>query len=235
VETERRILIVDTEEGELQELALRLIGCDFDVQYANDIDEAQMIAREAAGRIHAVLLCTRLKLERISDVARRFRVDPAALVSIGPRPPENVVAALAHHGVRWHLWDDPADESIRFVLSNILFEQDPLEIRFNRRVPLNHPAELQVEGAKGATAIRDISLGGACLLGGVVGDEGDRGTLRFSQSDDDIELPIRIAWAAGEVDNDLRVAGVTFLEVSVPAGEVIDALMESVLARHRIR
>lgn len=45
VEIERRVLIFDSPNGELQHLALDLIGRDFDVHYANDIDEAQMLAR----------------------------------------------------------------------------------------------------------------------------------------------------------------------------------------------
>ena len=234
VEIERRVLIFDSPEGELQQLALDLIGRDFDVQYANDIDEAQMIAREANGRISCVLFSTRIELERVPDMAKRFGVTTAALVPIGPRPQEKIIAALAHHGVCWQLWDDPSDESIRFVLSNVLFEQDNLEIRFHRRVPVRHAARIEIDGAKGDLTIRDLSLGGACVMGDVIGDEGDHGTLHFSSRDDQIDLPITIAWAAGDPGDDLRVAGVTFLEVSLPAGEAIDEMMESVLSQHRI-
>jgi hypothetical protein len=234
VEVERRILIFDSPGGELQHLALDLIGREFDVHYANDIDEAQMLAREAKGRINAVLFASSLELERIPDMAKRFGVASAGLISIGPRPPDKVVAALAHHGVRWHLWDDASDESIRFVLSNVLFEQDDLEIRFHRRVPVSHPAQLEVDGTKGDLMIRDLSLGGACLMGDFLGDEGTEGTLHFSVGDDPVDLPISIAWTAGEPGDDLRVAGVTFLEVTLPAGEAIDAMMESFVSKHRI-
>ena len=234
MEIERRILLFDSPEGELQHLALDLIGRDFDVHYANDIDEAQMLAREAKGRINAVLFASSIELERIPDMAKRFGVSTAALVSIGPRPPEKVVAALAHHGVRWHLWNDASDESIRFVLSNVLFEQDDLEIRFHRRVPVHHPAQLEIDGTKGDLMIRDLSLGGACLMGDFLGVEGSRGTLHFSNGNDPIDMPVTIAWVAGEAGDDLRVAGVTFLEVTLPAGEAIDEMMESFVSKHRI-
>jgi len=234
VEIERRVLIFDGPDGELQQLALDLIGRDFDVHYANDIDEAQMLAREANGRINAVLFSSALELERIPDMAKRFRVATAALVSIGPRPTDKVVAALAHHGVCWQLWDQPSDESIRFVLSNVLFEQDDLEIRFHRRVPMSLAAQLDVDGAKGETTIRDISLGGACIMGDIIGEEGNHGTLHFDHGNHPVDLPITIAWAAGEPGDDLRVAGVTFREVTLPAGEAIDEMMESFLGQHRI-
>ena len=234
MEVDRRILIFDGSEGELQRLALDLIGREFEVHYANDIDEAQMLAYEAKGRINAVLFSSSLELERVPDMARRFNVSPAALISIGPRPADRVIAALAFHGVRWHLWDDPPDESIRFVISSVLFEQDPLEIRYHRRVPTNLPARIEVDGTKCDTTIRDISLGGACLLGGVAGQEGAEGVLSFSVDGNDITLPMRIVWAVGEVGDPMAVAGLSFLEVEPAAGDAIDSLLESVISRHRI-
>jgi hypothetical protein len=234
VEIDRRILVFDGPEGELQQLALDLIGREFEVHYANDIDEAQILARETKGRINAVMLSAGVGIEGIADIAQRFGVSPAALIPTGPRPADRVVAALHFHGVRWHLWDDPPDESIRFVISRVLFEQDPLEIRFHSRVPTSLAARLEVNGAKCDTSIRDISLGGACLLGGVVGNEGDQGSLEFSCGDDEISLPVRIAWTVGDAADALNVSGVSFLEVTPDAGEVIDRLLESVIARHRI-
>jgi len=118
VEIDRRILIFDGPGAELQQLALDLIGREFEVHYANDIDEAQMLARETAGRINAVLFSP--------------------------------------------------GESICFVISSVLFEQDPLEIRYHRRVPTNLPARIEIGEAKSDSTIRDISLGGACLLDSVI-------------------------------------------------------------------
>lgn len=234
VEIDRRILVFDRPEGELKQLALDLIGRDFEVHYANDIDEAQILARETKGRINAVVLSTDAGIERIADIAQRFGVSPAALIPIGPRPADRVVAALHFHGVRWQLWDDPPDESIRFVISRVLFEQDPFEIRYHSRVPTSLAARLEVNGVKCDTSIRDISLGGACLLGGVVGNEGDQGSLDFSCGDDEISLPVRIAWTIGDAADALNVSGVSFLEVTPDAGEVLDRLLESVFARRRI-
>ncbi|HEB90351.1 MAG TPA: PilZ domain-containing protein [Deltaproteobacteria bacterium] len=234
MEIDRRILVFDGPEGELQRLALDLIGRDFEVHYANDIDEAQILAHEAKGRINAVLFSSSMELERVPDMARRFNVSPAALIPIGPRPDDRVVAALAFHGVRWHLWDEPADESIRFVISSVLFEQDPLEIRYHRRVPTNLPARIEIDGAKSDTTIRDISLGGACLLGGLTGKEGDEGTLSFLVESEAVTIPSRIVWAVGDVGDPLAVAGLSFLEVDPAAGEAIDGLLEAVIARHRI-
>ena len=76
MEIDRRILIFDGAEGELQQLALELIGREFEVHYANDIDEAQMLAREAKGRINAVLFSASDALPPVRDMAARFGVSP---------------------------------------------------------------------------------------------------------------------------------------------------------------
>lgn len=234
MEIDRRILVFDGPRGELRRLALDLVGLKFDVHYANDIDEARMVAREAKGRINVVLFTATSDLPPIHDLARRFGVSPAALVPVGPRPDDRVVAALKFHDVRWHLWGEPSEQSICFVLSSVLFEQDPLEIRFHRRVPANIPARIEINGAKADTAIRDISLGGACLIGGLVGTASAQGSLCFSSAEEEIKLPIRIAWSVDGNKENPGVAGVSFLEVAPAEGKLIDVLLESVIARHRI-
>jgi hypothetical protein len=234
VDIDRRILIFDGPEGELQQLALDLIGRDFEVHYANDIDEAQMLARETNGRINAVLFAVSDALPPVGELAGRFGVAPAALIPTGARPSDQVVAALYLHQVRWHLWDNPPDESIRFVISSVLFEQDPLEIRFHRRIPTRLPAQLEINGEKSDTTIRDISLGGACLLGGIVGTRDDQGSLCFSVGENEFSLPVQLAWTVGEADDNASVAGVTFLEVSPASSDAINGLLEMVIARHQI-
>ncbi len=234
MEIDRRILVFDGPGGELQQLALTLIGHEFEVHYANDLDEAQILVREHKGRINAVLVSSATQMPTIPDMIRRFDVSPSALISIGPRPSDRVVEALHFHGVRWQLWDDPPDESIRLILASVLFEQDPLEIRYHLRVPTNLAAQVEIDGQKFDTTIRDLSQGGACLFGGVCGKEGSEGSLRLTESDDEIDLPIRIAWCVEDENEALRVAGVTFVEVGVAEGAVLDRLIESVVAKHRI-
>ena len=71
MEIERRILLLDSPSGELQHLALDLMGSEFGVHYANDIDEAQLMSRDAGGKITAVLFSTATPLERVSSMAAR--------------------------------------------------------------------------------------------------------------------------------------------------------------------
>lgn len=231
---DRRILIVDTEEGALQQLALDLMGRHFEVHYAADLDEAQLLAREVDGLVNAVLWAPGPEIERVPDVARRFGVEPQQLIPTGPRPSDRVVAALAHHGVRWHLWDDPPDESIRFVISGVIHEHDPFELRYHLRVPTRFPARFSCNGRKSETTIRDIGLGGACLFGGAIGEQGEPGTLAFTLDGREVELPTRMAWSAIDENESLSVGGVAFLEVAPEAGEAIDAVRRAAIARHRI-
>ena len=235
MEPDRRILIVDSPGGELQQLAMELLGRDFEVHYASDADEAQLLAAETDGQINAVLFTADVDLERVPDLAARFRVPPDALIPFGIRPPERVIKALHHHGVRWHLWDDPADESIRFVISGVLHDHDPFELRYHLRVPTNLAAHFELDGRKAETSIRDIGLGGACLVGGVLGEVGDLGELRFQVGIHEISIPTRTAWATPDDDDTLRIGGVSFQEIDHETGLAIDELLESVLSKHRIR
>lgn len=235
MEPDRRLLIVDSPGGQLQQLALDLLGRDFEVHYASDIDEAQLLAGETDGQINAVIFTPNLAIERIPDLAARFGVTTDALIPYGPRPAKRVVAALAHHGVRWHLWDDPPDESIRFVISGVLYDHDPSELRYHLRVPTNIAAQLEIGGQKSATTIRDIGLGGACLVGGVLGELTTEGELSFQVGQRPVCLPTRTAWTAPDSNDSLSVGGVCFREVDIEAGEILDDLLRSVVARHRIQ
>jgi len=233
VEIERRILLLDSPAGELQRLALDLMGSEFGVHYANDIDEAQLMARDAGGKIVAVLFSTAIELERVSSMAARFGVKPAGLVPVGPKPAKRVVAALAFHGARWQLWDEPSNEAIRFVLSSVLFERDPFEIRYHLRVPTSLPARLDFQGTKSEATIRDVGLGGVCLLGGELGEIGEEGTVSFEVEGRPIELGCRVAWKVGD-SGPTCVGGVAFLEVDPESGEAIDSIRKGFIARQRI-
>ena len=234
VHRDRRILIVDSPSGELQQLAMELLGRGFEVHYASDLDEAYLLARETDGQIHAVLFTPGPQLERVPDLASRFGVTPEALIPVGPRPATRVVRALAHHGVLWQLWDDPPDESIRFVISGVLHDHDPTQLRYHMRVPTTLAATYEFAGRKVATTIRDVALGGACLVGGPHAAEGEDARLRFEVGSRSVSLPTRTVWTAPDENEALSVAGVRFLEVDAETGEVLDELLRSVVARHRI-
>ncbi|MBK7951095.1 MAG: PilZ domain-containing protein [Deltaproteobacteria bacterium] len=233
MEIERRILILDSPAGELQRLALDLMGSEFGVHYANDLSEAQLMARDAGGKITAVLFSTAIPLERVSAMAARFGVKPSGLVPVGARPANRVIAALAFHGVRWHLWDTPSDAAIRFVLSSVLFERDPFELRYHLRVPTSLPARTLFGERKSEATIRDIGLGGLCLLGADLGEIGDVGSVSFEVEGRPIILDCRVAWKIGD-PGPTSVGGVAFVEVDPESGEAIDSIRKSFIARQRI-
>ena len=234
MEYDRRILILDGSRGELQRLALDLLGRNFSVHYANDPAEAQLLAQEAQGQIGAVLVAPSVELDQIPDMTRRLSVQPSALIPMGARPAEREIAALAFHGVRWHLWDDPSDEMIRFVLSNVMSQHDPMELRFHPRVPSRVAATLEIEDQKGDVTIRDLSLGGACLLGQVVGEVDARGQLAFALEDAELRLPVCIAWCVEATGDAIGVAGIAFTEVGSDEGEALDRFVRSVITAQRI-
>ena len=145
---ERRILVVDGPKGKLQSLVLELLARDYSIHYANDIGEAQLLAGEERDLIGAVLLSSEIESTEIPDLARRFGIASRCFGARGYRPSNIVIDELQRQGVRWHLWDDPSDQAIRFVLSSVLSERDPFELRFYPRVPLDIPGELRIGNAK---------------------------------------------------------------------------------------
>lgn len=235
MEPERRILIVDSPGGELQQLAMELLERDFDVHYAADVDEAQLLAAETEGTIQIVLFTASTDLEFVPELAARFGVSPEVLVPFGLRPAARVVKALAHHGVRWHLWDDPADEAVRFVISMVLHEHDPFELRYHVRVPTRLAARYEGASGKNDVSIRDIGLGGACLVGGGFGETDERGELTITYEGREIALPTRTVWSVAGETPGTAVGGVSFLEVDPAAGKVLDALRRAFLDRHAIQ
>lgn len=235
MEIDRRILVVDAPNGALQQLSLDLMGRQFGVHYASDLAEAQLLARDVQGLILAVLFSTDAEIVHIPEMARALGVETTALIPVGQRPANRVIAALAFHGVRWHLWDNPANESLRFVLSSMLYDHDPFELRYHLRIPTQLPARIEVNGEKIETSIRDIGLGGACLFGGMIGEMETRGDLFFDVNEKEIQLPVRVAWSSGDESPETNVTGVAFLEVEPEAGDAIDTLRLAFVERHRIQ
>jgi len=234
VDYDRRVLVLDAPDGALQKLALQLMGHGLSLHYVNDVDEAQLLAQQERGHIGAVLLGPCFTAADVQPLQGRLGVAAGSLIATGPRPCAEEEAHLAAEGLRWHLWGDPGDDTIRFVLYTVLSEQDPLEIRFHMRVPTRLPAVFEGECEKGDVEIRDVSLGGACLMGSITGQLEDPGILRFSVGDDALELACRLAWGTGEGGDAVSVVGVSFSELDPDSERVLGTLVQSVVASQRI-
>jgi hypothetical protein len=231
---ERRILVVDGPKGQLQTLVLELLDRDYSIHYANDIDEAQLLAAEERNLIGAVLLSPEIEATEIPTLARRFGISSTCFVPMGKRPQNAAIEELERQGVRWHLWGEPDDQAIRFVLSSVLSERDPFELRFYPRVPLDMKGELRIGNANADVHLHDISLGGACIVGKTATTEGDTGRLKFDIGPNGIDLPIHVAWSTADTGDGTQVSGITFVEVDVEAGDAIDSLVDGVVGQHRV-
>ena len=61
------------------------------------------------------------------------------------------------------------------------------------------------------------------------------GELRFQVGLNEVSIPTRTAWVTPGEGDSLRIGGVSFQEVDHETGILVDELLESVLARHRIQ
>lgn len=235
MDIDRRILIVDAADGRLQQISIDLLSQQISVHYASDIDEALLLAQDVKDKTLAVLFATELDFERVSKLAILLGLDSSALIPAGQRPTEEVVSALAASGVQWHIWDNPQSESLRFVMSSILHDHDPFELRYHLRIPTRLDARVESEGGKFDTSIRDIGLGGACLFGGIVGDEDACGDLFFAVDGEEIQIPIRVVWTSGDESPTTNVTGVSFVDLEPDTGAAIDALRSAFVERYRVK
>ena len=59
---------------------MELLGRRFEVHYASDADEAQLLAAETDGQINVVLFTADVELENVPHLAARFGVPADALI-----------------------------------------------------------------------------------------------------------------------------------------------------------
>ena len=93
---ERFALILDSASEELGSTALRLLELGIDVLYANDLDEAELLARQESERLGAVLIPATFRLNQVEALLSRVQEDTGAVriaasaVPTGQREPRRI-------------------------------------------------------------------------------------------------------------------------------------------------
>jgi hypothetical protein len=239
---ERFALILDARSGELGRAAVRLLELGIDVLYANDVDEAALLARQESGRLGAVLVPTSFEPARVAAllgrVCSQLAAGASALVAVGLEPPEPLARALCAGGAGWLLAEPYDERELRFVVSAAMAVGDERDRRKGLRVPTCVATALFMGRYRKDATLHDLSVGGAWFSAPDPFEPGSAVNV-------DIELPegrvtgkARVVNARSEPQPgraDLPVGmGVAFTQLTPRSPEVLQAHVEARIRRFRL-
>ena len=193
------VLVVDDAHCPLGSMALSLTRIGIDPVYANDEDEALLLAQQEGQRLGAVCFPAELGVEHIDPlvkrVAERVGLAGASMIPVGDRPDREALTALRERGIRWALWGGYDDADLRFVLAHVIEQICPDDLRAEPRVPAGR---LEARLYKGAVArparLVDLSVGGAFLETDRPLPEASGVSLEIDLPDASVRLRARVCW-----------------------------------------
>lgn len=164
-EYERFALIFDTEEAGLGSAAVRLIELGIDVMYANDLDEAALLAAQESQRLGAVVIpssvdptCGEALLSRVCS---QIDAGPRALVLAGRPAPDHFARSLRSRGVTWCLREPYQLRELRFVMTAAMATGHARERRQHARIPTDMTTTVFMGRHRKEVKVHDLSMGGA--------------------------------------------------------------------------
>lgn len=236
MEYRRLALILDDEAGQIGELAIQLVRLGVNVLYTNDLDEAVLLARQAADELGAVVVPSRQATDWLPMILKRLRLAPAAVVPAGERPDDATLASLRSQGVRWALWLPDDDRAVRFVVTSAMSETDEAEIRFDLRAPTDLEGRVQRGPLDRPCRIRDLCPGGAQVALDPPAPVGSRVTLHFRVGEASLSLAATVIWSRDltglMVPAASPVMGVRFDEVGSEDRGVLSRFLAGEIQRH---
>jgi hypothetical protein len=165
---DRHLLLLDAAEGQLGRHAMELVELGVDVVYAQDADEAHLLARQDGARACAALFACPpdpgVAGQLVSRLAAALDGPPDAIAPIGPRPPAETLEVLRAAGLRFGLFDPLAFRELRFVASAVLRLGNAADPRKSDRFPTAIPARIKVGSREKDVRVHDLSRGGAWLV-----------------------------------------------------------------------
>ena len=148
---------------------MRLLELGIDVLYANDVDEAALLARQESDRLGAVLIPTSFDPKDVAHLLARVCSQLAAgarsLVLVGLEPDPALVEDLRGEGVRWCLWEPYHERELRFVMTAAMSSDHSGDRRKNLRIPTAIPTAVFMGRHRKDVTVHDLSVTGAYLAG----------------------------------------------------------------------
>jgi hypothetical protein len=162
---ERFALVLDTGESVLGQAAMGLLELGIDVLYANDLDEAELLARQESHRLGAVLIPDGFAPKDVdallARVCSQLEAGAAGLVVTGDPPEAEARRRLRERDVRWGVWQPYEMRELRFVLAAAMGEMHDGERRKHPRIPTELPTTVFMGRHRKDVILHDLSVTGA--------------------------------------------------------------------------
>jgi hypothetical protein len=239
---ERFALILDSASAELGRVAMRLLELGIDVLYANDVDEAALLARQESERLGAVLIPTTFGLDQVdgllSRVCSRLAVGARGLVLVGLEPEPDFLEALRARGVMWRVWEPFDERELRFVMTAAMSTGHAGERRKDPRIPTEIATAVFMGRHRKDVTVHDVSAAGAYLAA-------PNPFLEGSQLRVEIPLPGGLVAGKAEVVNAKTAdrpgradvpdgMGIVFTQLAPGSQETLQAFIQDWIQRFRL-
>ena len=239
---ERFAMILDSEASVLGDCAIRLLDLGIDVLYANDVDEAALLARQETRRLGAVLIPASFERGSVeallSRVCSHLEVGPQGLIVAGAMPATEFIEYLRARGVTWCLWDPYEMRELRFVMTAAMSTEHASERRKHLRIPSEMQTTVFMGRHRKDVRVHDLSQSGAYLAASHPFMEGSRLTL-------ELPLPGGSVMGKAEVVNAKTAdkpgradvpegMGVTFRDFAPDAAAALRRFIDDWIGRFRI-
>jgi hypothetical protein len=172
------VLVVDDPAHSLGRVAMVLMNAGFDTVHGTLRDEAWLLARQEAGNIGMLILPAGADPLEIGSVVSELPGGTRTL-AVGPQPSEEARAALRAAGAQRAVWEPWEEETLVYVVREMLAAPRVGAARKAPRVPVHLEAVLEVKGAKVGVHVTTLSLQGAFVATEVECAEGDDVDLEF--------------------------------------------------------
>jgi hypothetical protein len=236
------LLVMDTEKCALGEVALQLVRAGIHTLYANDPDEAALLARQERDRMRGALLSATVSPAQVDEVLEAVgphtNLQAASLVLLGPAPEPPICEALRERGVHWCLREPYDASELRFLATLAIWEGSDADLRIEPRVPTALRGSVTLGGKTQPVRIADLSSGGAFLEMDAPPAPGRHLGLAIPLPDGEIQIVSFVRWvrAAASAGPPALPAGAGVEFKPPPAAEAaaLRAQMDAGLARYRL-
>jgi AmiR/NasT family two-component response regulator len=238
---QRFALIFDSNTAELGRAAMRLLELGLDVLYANDVDEAVLMAQQESERLGAVLISTNTALPRVDELLSRvcsMVTGARGLVMVGLEPDPEYLEELRKRGVEWRLWEPFGERELRFVMSSAMATDHEADRRKAMRIPTEIETAVFSGRHRKDVVVHDLSEGGAYLAAQKPFLEGTMLSLDIALPEGRVVGKAEVVYAKtadqlGRPDVPVGM-GILFTKLAPSAEEALSAHLDAWIERVRL-
>jgi len=193
------LILLDDERETLAPAAMTLIRLGVEPLYGKWVDEARLVAGEAAERVGAAMASTRLSVEQLvafRDGVRESAAKPGLeVLLVGPEADPAKCEALRRQGFASVLWEPFNSAELRFVVSTLLLMPEEIAPRREPRAAANKMCWLHVAGTSSFGVLYTVSAKGAYVEIPSPLPVGSEFTIDFEFDDMEVETEARVIYA----------------------------------------